>query len=405
MTLVGSGRGRLRVAAMIAVLFATALARAATPSSPRTPESRLEAFRASDASRHPPAPADASRELTGIGAQILSRGEAPRAIELLEEAVARDPENGDALAWLTLAYLRNGDFEFAAFYLDQALHSSARVEGAGRVWEEIGNLCEKRGRLDDALEAWEQARRLMANDAALNAKIEHTRREWAYGHGQRFFSGDEFEFYFDPSIDVASVEAIDQYLRQNAASQADFFMVPLRVPQVVILYRDRSYFRLVETPDWVAGFFDGKIHVPLDEAGGVSEAFLALLSHELAHAFLQEVGAHRAPAWLQEGLAQFVEGRRVDRALAAAVAPREGSWIFDSDGDFHQRLDRDRARRAYVLSLSFVQFLVRRFGQSALVCLVKDLGSGDALAAASLGNLGADIFKVESEWLSAVRQP
>ena len=323
---------------------------------------------------------------------------------LLEESVARDPENGDALAWLTLAYLRNGDLEFAAFYLDQALHSSARVEHAEPVWEAIGNLCEQRGRLDDALEAWEQARRLKGSDPDLNAKIEHTRREWAYGHGQRFFAGDEFEFYFDPSIDMPTVESIDRYLHENAANQAAFFMVPLKTPQIVILYRDRSYFRLVETPDWVAGFFDGKIHVPLDEAGGVSEMFLALLSHELAHAFLREVGAQRAPAWLQEGLAQFVEGRRVDRALAASVAPREGSWIFDSDGDFHQRLDRDRARRAYILSLSFVQFLVQRFGQTALVCFIRDLGGGATLAAASLDNLGADVFKIESEWLSAVRR-
>jgi tetratricopeptide (TPR) repeat protein len=400
---VNLGLDRLQCLAIVAALSLAPFGEGARAPQAGALETKLQAFRASESSRHPPVPAEAGRQLTEIGSQYLSRGDAARAIELLEEAVARDPENGDALAWLTLAYLRNGDLEFAAFYLDQALHSSARVEKGEPVWEEIGNLCEKRGRLDDALEAWEQARRLKGGDPELSARIEHTRREWAYGHGQRFFGGDEFEFYFDPSIDEATVESINRYLHENAASQAGFFMVPLKTPQVVILYRDRSYFRLVETPDWVAGFYDGKIHVPLDEAGGASEMFLALLSHELAHAFLQEVGAQRAPAWLQEGLAQYVEGRRVDRVLAAGVAPREGSWIFDSDGDFHQRVDRDRARRAYVLSLSFVQFLVQRFGQTALVCLVRDLGGGDTLAAASLHNLGADIFKIESEWLSGVR--
>lgn len=405
MNLPGLHFGRLRCLAVAGALLLAAPGGAARRPQPRSPEAKLEALRAAEASRRPPAGAEAARQLTEIGTQYLSGGDAARAIELLEEAVARDPENGDALALLTLAYLRNGDLEFGAFYLDQALHSSARVQNAEPVWEEIGNLCEKRGRLDDALQAWEQARRLKGGDPALSARIDRTRREWAYSHGQRFFSGEQFEFYFDPSIDEATVGAIDKYLGQNAALQAAFFMVPLKVPQVVILYRDRRYFRLVETPDWVAGFYDGKIHVPLDEAGGVSEAFLALLSHELAHAFLQEVGAQRAPAWLQEGLAQFVEGRRVDRALTAGVAPREGSWIFDSDGDFHQRVDRERARRAYVLSLSFVQFLARRYGEAALVCLVRDLGAGDSLAAASLHDLGSDIFRVEAEWLSGVRRP
>ncbi|MGH9441077.1 MAG: tetratricopeptide repeat protein [Thermoanaerobaculia bacterium] len=395
---------RIGIAALLALAFVAA-AGAAPASKGDKPEARLEKFRSIDGSRHPPAPAEASRILTEIGAQFLEEGDSGRAIELLEESVARNPENGDALAWLTLAYMRNGDFDFAAFYLDQALHSSAQVEEAEPVWEEIGNLSAQRGRLDDALEAWEQARRLKGSDPVLEAKIARTRREWAYGHGQEFYAGREFEFYFDPSIELAAVESIDRYLEQNAASLAEFFMVPLKTPQVVILYRDRSYLRLLDTPDWVAGFFDGKIHVPLDNAGGTSEIFLALLSHELAHAFLQEIGAYRAPAWLQEGLAQFVEGRRVDRSMAAGMVPREGSWIFDSDGDFHQRVDRERARKAYVLSLSFLQFLVRRFGSASLVCLVRDLGGGDTLAAASLKNLGADVFKVESEWLSTLRRP
>ncbi len=400
----GSGYLGLPLAAIATIFAAGAFGQGAASAPSQAPESRLEKFRVDDRSRHPPSAAEASRRLAEIGAQFLSAGDAGRSIELLEEATARDSENGDALALLTLAYLRNGDLEFAAFYLDQALHSSARAEKAGPVWEEIGNLEAQRGRLDDALEAWEQARRLKGGDPALDARIERTRREWAYSHGQHFLAGNEFEFYFDPSIDAATVGSIEQYLQDDAAAQSRFFMASLKPPQVVILYRDRTYFRLVETPDWVAGFYDGKIHVPLDETGGASEMFLALLSHELAHAFLQEVGAHRAPAWLQEGLAQYVEGRRVDARTAAALAPATGSWIFDSDGDFHQRVDRDRARRAYVLSLSFVQFLVRRFGQSALVCLVRDLGAGDTLAAASLANVGADIFRVESEWLSAIRR-
>lgn len=58
----------------------------------------------------------------------------------------------------------------------------------------------------------------------------------------------------------------------------------------------------------ILGLYDGKIRVPLGEVPNFEEPFfVALLSHELAHAMIAERTGDQAPRWLHEGLAQHVQ--------------------------------------------------------------------------------------------------
>jgi hypothetical protein len=58
----------------------------------------------------------------------------------------------------------------------------------------------------------------------------------------------------------------------------------------------------------ILGLYDGKIRVPLGEVPNFEEPFfVALLTHELAHAMIAERTGDRAPRWLHEGLAQHVQ--------------------------------------------------------------------------------------------------
>lgn len=58
----------------------------------------------------------------------------------------------------------------------------------------------------------------------------------------------------------------------------------------------------------ILGLYDGKIRVPLGEIPNFEEPFfVALLTHELAHAMIAERTGDNAPRWLHEGLAQHVQ--------------------------------------------------------------------------------------------------
>jgi len=364
-------------------------------------DARLDALRRAEAGPHPPGREEAAVRLTELAREYLGEGSIDRAIELLSAAVARDPDNGIALADLTIAYLRHGDRAFADFYLNLARQSAHRVEPDAETYVALGNAYEADNRLDDALEAWDEARRLGDRSDVLARRISRARADWAYSHGQRYRATDAFEIYFDPRIGRSIVDFVGDSLENALPDERRFFLGDLAGPIVVILYEGRRFFEMREMPDWVGGSFDGKIRVPIDLARPPDEALLGLLRHELAHAFLARLSHARAPGWLQEGLAQFVEGRRVDAATAAASFAESPLDILTAlESALGQRADRGAARRAYALSLSFVEYLGDRNGLAGVVCIASDLGRGFDLDEAFERQFGASPQALESAWLS-----
>jgi len=395
-----------RAASGIAVLlFALVVPLAGGRSASSDPAADLAELRREISSARPPSLAEQSRRLTDVAGRYLAAGEGARAIELLSEAVADDPENGAAAADLTLAYVRRGDLEFAEFYLDAAIRTSHADPADARVFLELGTLYAERNRTSEALRAWEEALRLGGDDPAIRARMAKLRRDWAYGHGQQYLEGNGFEVFYDPGVPVDAVESTLSFLDERRADLTGFFGGPLAASPVVIVYQGRRYFSWMDTPDWVGGVYDGRIHVPLPPDGPKSESYRGLLSHELAHAFITEISRGRAPGWLQEGVAQYVEGRRIsveEASKSLAVIPLDS--LAELSSSFSQRNDRERARAGYRLALFCVEELVQAHGSAAASCLLRDLGEGMPFESAIRAETGRSVADLESEWREALRR-
>ena len=400
-------RGAPRVKAGWTLAWIAALAvsgAAAAPAPAPDPAAALAGLRREIAGPHPPPLPEQSRRLAAIGERYVAANDLGRAIELLSEALADDPDNGGAAAALTLAYVRHGDLEFAEFSLDAAIRTSRAHPADAKVFRELGELYAERNRTSEALRAWEEALRLGGDDPALRARMAKLRRDWAYGHGQQYLEEHDFEVFYDPGVRVEDVESTLRFLDERRSELSGFFETPLAASPVVILYQGRRYFTWMDTPDWVGGVYDGRIHVPLPPDGAEAESYRGLLSHELAHAFITEISRGLAPGWLQEGIAQYVEGRRIspaDAAKSLSVIPLDS--MAELSSSFSQRTDRERARAAYRLALFGVQELVAAHGTGAASCILRDLGAGVPLEAAVRQETGRALSELEGDWRSALR--
>ena len=321
--------------------------------------------------------------LGALAREDLDAGEPGRAAELLGEAYALDEGNGLLLAELTLAHLALGDPETARFYLRRA---EQRVSsGPPEVFAVLGDVYERLHRLDDAVAAWGEFVRLGGQDAAVLGRLRRAREELALARGQRSLASGPFRIFADPAIGEDELELAAGDLRSAYAAQAAFFATEPPEPQVAVLYAGRAWFSLVSVPDWVAGSFDGKIRISFEPGGGDSRRLI--LAHELAHAFIRAASGDRAPAWLHEGLAQWIEGRRMPRgALAQALGGRAPERSLAAlDARFVARLTRAEARASYAQALSLLERLVRLRGEGAVACLVRRLAEtpdfGEALRA------------------------
>lgn len=342
-----------------------------------------------------------SERLGEFGAAYLERGDSGRAVELLAEAYALDEGNASALADLTLAYARQEDFDAAAFYLRLAEERGGQAPAG--PYASLGEIFYGLHRLDEAVAAWGEADRLGGQDPALLRRLARSRDELAAARGQRAISSENFAIFAEPAISDSLVRRVSDVLESAHRAQAAFFGTPLAKRQIVVLYGGRRFFALASVPDWVSGVYDGKIRVAL-RAGEDPEALDAVLAHELAHALMRQVSGEHAPGWLHEGLAQWLEGRRIPRADVRDELRRHAARsIEELEARFPGALDRAQARALYAQSLSLVEYLASARGEGALSCLVARLRDGAPFAEALRAETGwtpRELFAGWREWLS-----
>jgi tetratricopeptide (TPR) repeat protein len=337
-----------------------------------------------------------SRSFTEIGAEYLELGDPGQATELLKQAYSLDPQNGLALAELTLAYVRQQDYEFARFYLHLAEERAASSPPA--IYRVLGDIYYAMNQLDDAIASWEHYDQLGGQDRRTREMLERARREAALSPEQRVLRTERFTIYYAPAIPESHVETIAASLKEKYRQESAYFGVDLPDTQVVILYAGRAYFSLVSVPDWVSGVFDGKIRVAVDPYAPLPAALFPILAHELAHAFVRHVSADRAPGWLHEGIAQWWEGRRMHRREIRKAVEGHAYALSQMEGNLARKTTVASARAAYAEALGLTEYIIFHHGTRAPACIVSDLGRGMSVEQALQRETGLEPETLLARW-------
>lgn len=146
---------------------------------------------------------------------------------------------------------------------------------------------------------------------------------------------------------------------------------------------------------------DGVIRLRLETTRKASE-LRRVLRHELTHAVIDQKTRGNCPHWLQEGIAQFLDGTDVVATEAwlrrepAALIP-----LYRIEGPFRERDPRSR-EQAYRQSASAVSFLVSRIGRTGLLFLISRLGEGRPFDRALL-EAGMSYTELQQAWEASLR--
>ncbi len=208
-----------------------------------------------------------------------------------------------------------------------------------------------------ALDYWKQSLDLKP-DQALNSMYEAARRETAADRSSEKLYGAHIALRYEgealPADTARAILAMldDRYARISAQLGCN------STERIVAIVQNRdSYLRSTGAADWSGGQYDGRIHIAWMDGTEVGPQMQRALAHELVHACLAGIPSGPAPwpAWLQEGLAQKLSGdllrpavRDQLRQLAAAHAiPR-----LENLGQNWSGLTKQNAVFAYSLALS-----------------------------------------------------
>lgn len=303
--------------------------------------------------------------------------------EQFEESLNYDPRSASGHYHLAVTLHYRKKIREAARSFEKAIEYRPDF---GEAFEGLAQCRYGLGQIAPAIQAMEEAIRLLPSKEPLRERLDKFKREQSV---EQKFIGQQsarFEIRFDGDREDPSFvrEVLHQLEEAYTKVGADFgYYSETRIP--VILYSDREFSHVTGSQSWMGGVYDGKIRLPTKNFANNLPGLRKVVIHEYTHVVINQI-CPRTPAWIHEGLAQFQEGKSIDLARKelrdAAAAGAEISLTELPSATFTGLRDPLKARRAYALSLVATKELLDLVGYTGVRRLLLLLKENDDLAEA-----------------------
>ncbi len=301
-----------------------------------------------------------------------------QAIAQERSALTFAPQQPSLLIEIAYLHLRRSECKAALEYLDRARRVAPDSPDVAKLsgWAYYGL-----NKIPQAVAAWKQALALRP-DAEVRGALEKAQRD--ADAEEKFKENVSAHFtllYYggaEPGLAHDVLRTLEAHFR---AIESTLNFAPPE-PISVILYTEQAFADITRAPSWAGALNDGRIRLPVQGLTSVSDELSRILKHELTHSFLQQKTRGHCPTWLQEGLAQWMEGKRSGENAyamiksseygAAPLAALEGSWMS---------LPAGAARYAYAWALAVVECLIQVNGMRDVERVLDSLTNGSTEAA------------------------
>ena len=182
--------------------------------------------------------------------------------------------------------------------------------------------------------------------------------------------------------------------------------------RIVLAGSDEQFRAVTENraPEWGVGVaWPQRGLIVLRAYGGTTGGYdqlMPVLRHELAHIALHRyLGDAYIPRWFNEGYAMWAAGELDNAAewqLRVAFVTRSAPPLDSLELSWPA--STDRARVAYLLAASVVQYLVRESGEHALDVFMKRWRETQDFEAALGNTYGLSIDQLETHWRKDIRR-
>ncbi len=317
----------------------------------------------------------------------LSRGDMEHALSDARTALNYAPEEPALLLNVGYLLLRRSEFKESLEYLERARRFAPdnpdvpKLEG----WAYYGL-----NKIAQAVAEWKRAQALRPDkevQLALDRALADKQEEESYKENE----SSHFKLrYSGAAAPALAREVLRTLERHFSAIESELNFTPPE-PIGVILYTQDAFSDITKAPSWAGALNDGRIRVPVQGLAGVDSELSRVLKHELTHSFIAQKTRSacmglaasctiHAPAWIQEGLAQWMEGQRSreDAAVllqiyndnkAIPLSRLEGSWL---------NMSGDTARYAYAWALANIEYIVQADGMGDIERILDRIGAGMA---------------------------
>ncbi len=234
------------------------------------------------------------------------------------------------------------------------------------------------------------------DDPATRALLERVQKSRSDEQGMTERRLAHFNVRYDGEVHEGVGREILRALDRHYATLARTFDHQPTATIPVVLFSEQSYFDATGAPFWSGGqysHFDGRISIPI---GGLTSALNPTLEdvliHEVAHAFIHDLSRGVAPRDIHEGLAQYVEGKRLEATLGSTGMEALSDGRVSGVSGF------------YYAGLGLVEQLAAERGQGGLNDLLRLMGETGSVDEAFRRVYGRDHAQAAQAWAARLRQ-
>jgi len=330
----------------------------------------------------------------------ISVGDFERALAHYDAGLRFDPSNVALMIEAAYLHLRRSEYSAALSLLEHARLIEPDSPDVAKLsgWAYYGL-----NRIPDAVAEWRRALQLKP-DAEVQRALEKAERDADEEVGYREGETTHFRLkYNGEAAPELAREVLNTLESQFNEISSTLHYVPVE-PIGVILYTNQTFTDITRAPSWSGALNDGRIRVPVEGLSSMTSELARVLKHELTHSFVGQKTGGRCPVWLQEGIAQFMEGKR-SRSMAGSLLSAYESHMEISLASYESswmNLPRETAYNAYAWSLAVVEAIVTVNGMEDLERILDHIAAGsgteDALHAVLHDNY-ADVLQFTADYL------
>lgn len=312
------------------------------------------------------------------GWAALTRREPDRAASIFAAALEQHPRDPVLHFGAGAASYAQGRPNAALKSLRTAVEIDPDLDEAQEM---LGRIAYDLGDSTLAIRSLELAAARRPHDRALTGLLDRWKGE-SRAHGSYIEKpAAHFRILYEGSTQQQIGARVSQVLEAEYLRLGRILSASPAVPVTVVLYTEQAFHDITRSPAWAAGHYDGRIRVAV--GGTYSPGDLdRIVTHELVHAVVAGAAPRHVPAWLNEGLATYLESDH--RAWIPEVL-RKASQLhtFEALDRGFAGLDEQSALVAYAQSATAADILHGRLGAN-LGAFLKLVGDGTPLDRALL---------------------
>jgi tetratricopeptide (TPR) repeat protein len=331
----------------------------------------------------------------------LAHGDMEHALSDEKTALIYEPQEPALLMYTGYLHLRRSEYKEALDYLDRskrfAPDNADQAALSGWAYEGLNKM-------DQAVEEYKRSFALRPDPsvkAALDKALRDKNEEDSYKENE----SAHFNLKYNGSAQPALARDVLRTLESHfSAIESELNYTPAESINVT-LYTREAFADITQAPGWVGALNDGRIRVPVQGLTEVDAQLSRVLKHELTHSFVRQKTRGNVPTWLNEGLAQWMEGKRSSQNGAALaqiyneghatpLQQLENSWMGLGGG---------QASYAYAWGLANTEYIIQSNGMGDIERILDRLASGESTETALREVLHSDyndLMKSTAEYLT-----